>query len=475
MSPDVPSLFDSCTPHEDVLDGTLSENEFAAKLSDVAFNPGETPDIYSDSDTFFTKTYPTDGLQKLLTVLAKRYIGNTKNELSGEDGLLSLDTVFGGGKTHSQIAAYHFSRSPETIDDLEKYITDEETRQEFEQMSDEFNVRTAVFEGGYVSATNAKCSKDDENAPDTQTMWGELAYQLAGADGYAEFSNYDQNQIAPGESDIDDLFNQLDEPGLILIDEIAQYYEQAAAVGVEESTLADQTNSFLWSLMRATQNTDDVTVILSVSSTAFEERAQEVQELIEDLDDISERTEHAVTPTEDEEVASVLQHRLFKSVDEDVAAQVAEEYQSYYRKYESEFPDRVTKSEYREQLEQNYPFHPTLIDLLGKEIDTLPNFQRTRGALKLVSRAVYRVWNDREQYPNRHYVRAFDIHPSDSYVWSTLLDLFEHIEQDLRTASKSDIYTTDGKQRASTKTKTGHRWDILQSLHILVRAYFGRV
>ncbi len=445
MTSQVPTLFESCVPHDDVLEGTLSENEFAAKLSDVVFNPEEAPDIYANPDTFFTKTYATDGLQDLLTLLAKRYVGKATGEYSGEDGLLSLDTVFGGGKTHSQIAAYHFSRNPETIENIEKYIPDDETRQAFEDVNGELSVKTAVFEGGYVSATNAKCNKEDESAPDTQTMWGELAYQLAGANGYALFSDYDKQRVAPGESDVAELFELLDDPGLVLIDEVAQYFEQAAAIGVEDSTLADQTNSFLWSLMRATQNSDAVTVVLSVSATAFEERAQEVQELIADLNDISERTEYSVTPTDDDEVAAVLRHRLFKSVDDAPASEVAEAYQNFYRGMEDELPDRVTKAEYREQLERTYPFHPTLIDLLGKEIDTLPNFQRTRGALKLVSRAVYHIWNNQGSNSSRHYVRAFDMHPSDDYVWSTLLDLFGHIEQDLRTASKSDVFTNDGK------------------------------
>jgi predicted AAA+ superfamily ATPase len=86
MAPQIPTLFESCTPHDDVLSGTLSENEFAAKLSDVVFRADEAPDIYADPDTFFTKTYATDGLQDLLTLLAKRYAGKEKGEFSGEDG-----------------------------------------------------------------------------------------------------------------------------------------------------------------------------------------------------------------------------------------------------------------------------------------------------------------------------------------------------------------------------------------------------
>jgi hypothetical protein len=78
-------------------------------------------------------------------------------------------------------------------------------REEFKTVKDDLSVKTAVFEGGYISATNAKCNKDDDTTPNTQTIWGELAYQLAGADGYAKFSDYD-DRIVPGESDIDDLF-----------------------------------------------------------------------------------------------------------------------------------------------------------------------------------------------------------------------------------------------------------------------------
>ncbi|WP_436931237.1 ATP-binding protein [Halosimplex halobium] len=451
---EIPSLFETCTPHDDVLEGTLSENKFAAKLSEVVFNPEAAPDIYSDPDSFFEKTYPTEGLQDLLTILAKRYVGQYKGEFSGEDGLLSLDTVFGGGKTHSQIAAYHFSQHPDSVEDLGKYVTDDDIRAEFEEIKDNISVRTAVFEGGYVSGKSAKCNKEDDNAPDTQTMWGELAYQLAGAEGYAQFSDYDNDLSAPGEAEIATLFESLDQPGLVLIDEVAQYFEQAAAIGVEGSTLAKQTNSFLWSLMRASQNSDAVTVVLSVSSTAFEERAEEVQDLIDDLDDISERTDHDVTPTTDDEVAAVLRNRLFKSVDDGSARKTAEAYQSFYREIEGDLPDRVTKADYRDRLERTYPFHPTLIDLLSKEIDTLPNFQRTRGALKLVSRAVYRIWNDQDTNAGRNYVRAFDMHPSDSYVWSTLLDLFEHIEQDLRAASKSDIHSDDGKAACEYEDET---------------------
>jgi len=59
-------------------------------------------------------------------------------------------------------------------------------------------------------------------------MWGELAYQLYGLDGYEYLKDYDQDQDAPGEGTLSKLFAQYDQPALILIDEIADYMNKAA-------------------------------------------------------------------------------------------------------------------------------------------------------------------------------------------------------------------------------------------------------
>lgn len=56
-----PTLFESCTPRNDVLDGTLQEDQFAASLATVAHSPDEAPPVYRDASRFFDMTYPTDG------------------------------------------------------------------------------------------------------------------------------------------------------------------------------------------------------------------------------------------------------------------------------------------------------------------------------------------------------------------------------------------------------------------------------
>ena len=86
-------------PHQDILDGKLTMDVFAADLWEVSKNRG--PDEYRDAKRFFDKTYRTEGLTNLLAVVQKRLEGN------GGDPVIQIQTPFGGGKTHTLIALYH--------------------------------------------------------------------------------------------------------------------------------------------------------------------------------------------------------------------------------------------------------------------------------------------------------------------------------------------------------------------------------
>ena len=54
------------------------------------------------------------------------------------------------------------------------------------------------------------------------TPWGELAYQLGGAHGYALIASSDQQRVAPGAQDLAALFTA-HAPCLILVDEWVAY------------------------------------------------------------------------------------------------------------------------------------------------------------------------------------------------------------------------------------------------------------
>lgn len=65
----LPTVFDACDPRDDVLRGELAEDQFAANLASVAFDPEDAAPVYRDATEFFASTYPTEGLQTLLSTI----------------------------------------------------------------------------------------------------------------------------------------------------------------------------------------------------------------------------------------------------------------------------------------------------------------------------------------------------------------------------------------------------------------------
>ena len=100
-------LQETCIPREEVRSGTISAVDFAARLEQVVADPGTYAD-YGDPSRFFSLTYPTSGMKRLLTSLFGRL---SDQALPGaENPVLRFQTSFGGGKTHGLIAAYHVGR-----------------------------------------------------------------------------------------------------------------------------------------------------------------------------------------------------------------------------------------------------------------------------------------------------------------------------------------------------------------------------
>ena len=89
-------------PHEDILEGRLTMDVFAADLWQVA--SGKAPLDYQDKDIFFRKTYLTKGLQNIIEIAKNRLKGKTG------DSVVQLQTPFGGGKTHTLTALYHMAK-----------------------------------------------------------------------------------------------------------------------------------------------------------------------------------------------------------------------------------------------------------------------------------------------------------------------------------------------------------------------------
>jgi predicted AAA+ superfamily ATPase len=97
-------LVRSSDPHEDIREGRLAEAVFVANLWAVV--QGTAPEVYLDPEEFFRKTYLTTGLSNVLNRVAGALRGG------GDDGdrIISLQTAFGGGKTHTLVALWHLAK-----------------------------------------------------------------------------------------------------------------------------------------------------------------------------------------------------------------------------------------------------------------------------------------------------------------------------------------------------------------------------
>ncbi len=70
-----------------------------------------------------------------------------------------------------------------------------------------------------------------------------------------------------------------------------------------------------------------------------------------------------------------------------------------YASHSTEVPSEASRSNYREQIEHSFPFHPTVIEALYTRWGSHPDFQRTRGVLRLLASVVEDLWKHlREQY-----------------------------------------------------------------------------
>ena len=180
------------TPHHDVLSAGFQKAEFAADLWQV--HSGLGSDEYRVPSEFFRRTYLTEGLSTLL-ISALRRLTDT-----GGDPVVELQTNFGGGKTHSMLALYHLFSGLSAGEGIG-----------LESVLQEVGVATppsanrAVLVG---TAPDAAQPREKADGTVVHTLWGEMAYQLLGKEGYALVARADQTGISPGTDTLRQLFSQ---------------------------------------------------------------------------------------------------------------------------------------------------------------------------------------------------------------------------------------------------------------------------
>jgi hypothetical protein len=387
-------------PHEDVATGNFRASEFAADLFKVATRSGDTSRDYSDPVEFFNRTYLTDGLRDL--------VGGAVDRLRGDPNaspVVNLQTTFGGGKTHSMLALWHLAGG-RPITDFPQGVQDLLNAHRYRDIP--VGVKRVAIVGNHFAA-----SGEDRGDVHVNTVWGELAWQLGGADGYELVRQSDETSTAPGEA-LHELLEYFS-PAVILIDEWVAYARQLVGrEGLAGGTFETQF-TFAQSLTEAVKAAPGVLLAISIPAShdsdqqdadavgSSEEVGGENGALALDrLQNVVRRVAEQWRPASADESYQIVRQRLFLEPTAEQLALIGEtarEFGDMYRKHNADFPRGTLEKPYEDRIKRSYPIHPELFDRLYGEWSTLERFQRTRGVLRLMNTVIHGLWKGGDTAP----------------------------------------------------------------------------
>ena len=395
------TVLETCIPRPSIVMGTFNPEVFTASLGPViAHYRGKTSSvdaIYTDAELFFRDgTYPTDGLKQTISNVFRRISG----DLSAPS-IQRLETVFGGGKTHTLIGCVHIANRGKEIKDAVSNILDPT------YLPDPGSVIVVGIAGDEIPVTK---TKGETLMP--YTLWGELAYQVGGEELYKKVQAEAESFASPGRHFLDTVLGG--KKVLIMLDELAQYAARLEVVAPNQGS--DQLAAFLMALNGYAKTNTGIAIIVTLagSTDAFSKQTRTLTGLLNNIsngdltnDDalamaeratkgvtsVIMRDASAVTPVQSSEIAAVLAKRLFEAIDAQASDEAADTYAAMYQRNAAMLPEQATSVGYRDRMKANYPFHPTLIDFLNNKLSIAENFQGTRGVLRVLAMTVRSIWN----------------------------------------------------------------------------------
>jgi predicted AAA+ superfamily ATPase len=370
-------------PHEDVLKGTFQQAEFAADLSRV--HAGTATNEYQNPALFFQRTFITEGMRLLLDSVVKRISGK------GGDPVIQLQTAFGGGKTHTMLAVYHLAKGDVPASDLQGVAAILDAA----HITELPRARVAVLDG-IKSSPNQPIKRDGQVV---RTLWGDLAWQLGGAEGYALVADADTSGTSPGKAVLETLLARC-APCVILIDELVAYVRQFEDGKALTGGTFDSNLSFVQALTEALKAVPTAVLLASLPESDKEAGSQRGVKALEALAHYFGRVQALWKPVATEEAFEIVRRRLFASIDDKLAMEsVCHAFADFYTANRDDFPQDTQESRYFERLVHAYPIHPEVFDRLYEDWSTLDNFQRTRGVLKMMAKVIHRLWKDGNNDP----------------------------------------------------------------------------
>ena len=365
-------------PHQDVLEGTFQQSEFAADIT--AVKSGKASREYQDAIAFYERTFITEGMAMLLTQVAQRLAGK------GGEPVVQLQTAFGGGKTHTMLAVYHLATRKCGLNELSGIaaLVDRAGLMDVPQ------ARVAVLDGTDRGPSQPRTYGTQA----VRTLWGELAWQLGGAEGFALVAEADATGTSPGKEALRELLEQYS-PCVVLIDELVAYVRQFPESQSISGGSYDSNLSFIQALTEAVKLVPRAIVLASLPESEVEAGSQRGVAALRALEKTFGRVQALWKPVATEEAFEIVRRRLFEPVHDEMTREtVCRAFADLYVSEGARLPAETQERRYFDRLQQAYPIHPEVFDRLYEDWTTIDGFQRTRGVLKLMAKVIFRLWKD---------------------------------------------------------------------------------
>ncbi|MBX3448931.1 MAG: ATP-binding protein [Planctomycetaceae bacterium] len=367
-------------PHRDVLEGTFQQSEFAADIT--AVRHGRATVEYQDAAKFFERTFITEGMRQLLTQVAQRLAG------TGGEPVIQLQTAFGGGKTHTLLAVYHLATRQAALSELAGIPSLIEQA----GLLDLPKAHVGVLDGTQLSPGQPW----KHGRLTVKTLWGELAWQLGGADTYALVKQADETGTSPGKELLRRLLEDCS-PCVVLIDELVGYIRQFREGQVLSGGSYDSNLSFVQALTEAVKQVPNAIVLASLPESEVEAGSSVGVSALRALEKTFGRVQALWKPIATEEAFEIVRRRLFEPIRDGKARDsVCRSFADAYVSEGARLPAETQEGRYYDRLVRAYPIHPEVFDRLYEDWSTIEgnSFQRTRGALKLMAKVIHRLWKD---------------------------------------------------------------------------------
>ena len=355
-------------PREDLREGKpIDASEFAVHLDQI--RDKRAPEDYQSPERFFERTYLTKGL-KALAVEVVRRLNGIKVETSA---VFNMTTQFGGGKTHALALLYHLAKSGPKAKNW-KWVS---SIFEDAKVSEVPESAVAVFVGTEFDSISGRGGND--GTPLRKTPWGEIAFQLGGAEAFEFMREHDKQLIAPSSEVIRKIFPK-GKPVLILMDELMNYVNRFRRIG-----LAAQLYSFLQNLSEEARGNENVVLAVSIPASELEMSAEDEADYTR-YKKVLDRLGKPVIMSAEGETSEIIRRRIFEwgGLPDD-ARKAASEYADWVLEHRQQIPNWFPADNAKELFEAAYPFHPMVLSVFERKWQALPRFQRTRGVLRLLA------------------------------------------------------------------------------------------